>query len=212
MLSGDPFDGDHTFEFRYASCGDYRDGKIVNPKKDDTDPERVARYKKNKAQEKLNRGIIEAFYEWLIKASNDEFVDELAEWCVPEALEYFYAFTHFYTMMDNRAKNTFWHFAKTGTPRIVHHPHPALLHVYTELNNGEYEPTEDTEIDPEKTYYTEYAFDLWAYDMDTAAGIDNNGELIFPYGKEDTDYRQAGVSSSGYVFNGAGSIIWRRLS
>jgi hypothetical protein len=92
-------------------------------------------------------------------------------------------------MMDNRAKNTFWHFAKTGIPRQVHHPHPALLHVYTELKNGEYVPTEDTEIDPEKTYYTEYAFDLWAYDMDTAAGIDNNGELIFPYGKEDTDYR-----------------------
>ena len=212
MLSGDPFDGDHTFEFRYASCGDYRDGKIVNPKKDDSDPERAARYKQIKAQDKRNRAIIEAFYEWLITASNSEFVNELAEWCVPEALEYFYAFTHFYTMMDNRAKNTFWHFAKTGTPRQVHHPHPALLHVYTELKNGEYVPTEDTEIDSEKTYYTEYAFDLWAYDMDTAAGIDNNGELIFPYGKEDTDYRQAGVSSSGYVFNGAGSIIWRRLS
>ena len=212
MLSGDPFDGDHTFEFRYASCGDYRDGKIVNPKKDDSDPERAARYKQIKAQDKRNRAIIEAFYEWIITASNSEFVNELAEWCVPEALEYFYAFTHFYTMMDNRAKNTFWHFAKTGIPRQVHHPHPALLHVYTELKNGEYVPTEDTEIDPEKTYYTEYAFDLWAYDMDTAAGIDNNGELIFPYGKEDTDYRQAGVSSSGYVFNGAGSIIWRRLS
>ena len=48
--------------------------------------------------------------------------------------------------------------------------------------------------------------------MDTAIGIDNNGELIFPYGKEDTDYRIANTASSGYVFNGAGSIIWRRLS
>lgn len=45
----------------------------------------------------------------------------------------------------------------------------------------------------------------------TAIGIDNNGALIFPYGKEDGDYRVEGDSSSGYAFNGAGSIFWRRL-
>jgi len=54
-------------------------------------------------------------------------------------------------------------------------------------------------------------FDLWAYDMDTAAGIDNNGALVFPYGKEDEDYRVDGEESSGYAFNGAGSIFWRRI-
>lgn len=202
MLSAEPFDGDHSFEFRYACCGDYRDGDLINKTPGQNDD----------AQFDTNRAVVEAFYEWIIRASNEEFKNELAEWCVPEAVEYFYAFTHFYTMMDNRAKNCFWHFAKTGTHRQVHYTHPAMLHVYDELINGEYVRTEDTEIDPEKTYYTQYAFDLWAYDMDTAAGIDNNGELIFPYGKEDTDYRIAGVPSSGYVFNGAGSIIWRRLS
>jgi len=46
----------------------------------------------------------------------------------------------------------------------------------------------------------------------TAAGIDNNGALVFPYGKEDKDYRVKGVESSGWAFNGAGSIFWRRLS
>jgi len=72
-------------------------------------------------------------------------------------------------------------------------------------------PTEDTEIQSGKTYYTQYAFDLWIYDTDTAAGIDNNGALVFPYGKEDTDYRTEGDPASGYAFNGAGSIFWRRL-
>jgi hypothetical protein len=52
---------------------------------------------------------------------------------------------------------------------------------------------------------------LWIYDTDTAAGIDNNGALVFPYGKEDTDYRTEGDPQSGYAFNGAGSIFWRRL-
>jgi hypothetical protein len=30
MLSGDPFDGKHSFEFRYACKGDYRDGDLIN--------------------------------------------------------------------------------------------------------------------------------------------------------------------------------------
>jgi len=66
-------------------------------------------------------------------------------------------------------------------------------------------------FDPSATYYTQYAFDLWVYDCDTALGIDNNGALVFPYGKEDDDYRVDGEPSSGYAFNGAGSIFWRRL-
>jgi hypothetical protein len=127
-------------------------------------------------------------------------------------------------MIDNRAKNTFWHFAKTGKHRIVSRPSANLLHIYEEANGevteketepgvweGTFKPTEDTVINPEKIYYTQYAFDMWAYDMDTAAGIDNNGELIFPYGKEDTDYREDGDPASGPVFNGAGSIFWTRL-
>lgn len=110
-------------------------------------------------------------------------------------------------MMDNRAKNTFWHFAKTGVFRKVSRPVPELLHIYTELIDGEYVTTSDTEIHNDKTYYTQYAFDLWDYDNDTAIGINNNGELIFPYGKEDIDYNIDGNPTSGYVFNGATSAF-----
>ena len=194
------FDGDHSFEARYACCGDYRDGKLVN----DTSG-------RGKAQMKLNEEVWRAFYRWVITSTDKEFVDELDEWCVRSAVEFFYAFTHMYTMMDNRAKNTFWHFAKTGTYRKASKPVPELLHIYCELVDGEYIPTSDTTINTNKTYYTQYAFDMHDYDNDTALGINNNGELVFPYGKEDIDYNIDGNPASGYVFNGATSVFWCRL-
>jgi len=36
--------------------------------------------------------------------------------------------------------------------------------------------------------------------------------LVFPYGKEDLDYRKENDPQSGWAFNGSGSIFWRRLS
>lgn len=200
-LYNEGFDGDHSFEPRYACCGDYRDGKIVNDTHGGADPAQVLK----------NNDVWRAFYRWVITSTDQQFVDELDQWCVRSAVEFFYAFTHIYTMMDNRAKNTFWHFAKTGTYREVSRPVAELLHTYCELIDDEYVPTEDTAIDSDKTYYTQYAFDLWDYDNDTALGINNNGELIFPYGKEDTDYNIDGNPTSGYVYNGATSVFWCRL-
>ena len=159
-IYNEDFDGDHSFEPRYACCGDYRDGKLVN----DTSG-------RGKAQVKINNDVWRAFYRWVITSTDQEFVDELDEWVVRSAAEFFYAYTHMYTMMDNRAKNTFWHFAKTGTYREVSKPVPELLHVYCELINDEYVTTEDTEIDSNKTYYTQYAFDLWDYDNDRMVSL-----------------------------------------
>ena len=221
-LSSEAFDGDHSFEFRYACKGDYRDGDLINDTNGNstvpnTDPETMAEkpYLTNdEVQFDLNRQVWEAFYEWIVTSTREQFKNEATLWFVPSAIEFFYAFTHYYTMMDNRAKNTFWHFAKTGTRRAIPigRAVPALFHVYEESNgNGGYQPASGT-FDNTKQYYTQYAFDLWVYDTDTACGIDNNGELSFPYGKEDRDYRVANQPTSGWAFNGSGSIFWRRLS
>lgn len=213
-LMNEKFDGDHSFEMRYAYLGNYRDGKLVNGDKT------VA----NNILEN-NSNVWRAFYTWLVTSSNQQIQDEIDQWCVRRSMAHFYAFTLYYTMIDNRAKNTFWHFAKTGKHRIVSRPVPELLHIYevadgevteNDLEPGVWEgtftvPDNTSEIVSGVTYYTQYAFDMWAYDMDTAAGIDNNGELIFPYGKEDTDDRVDGDATSGKVFNGAGSVFWARL-
>ena len=159
-IDNEAFDGDHSFEPRYACCGDFRDGKLVN----DTSG-------RGKEQVNLNARVWRAFYRWVITSTDEEFVNELDEWCVRSAVEFFYAFTHIYTMMDNRAKNTFWHFAKTGTFRQVSRPVEELLHVYCELIDGEYVTTSDTEIHSDKTYYTQYAFDLWDYDNDRVLSL-----------------------------------------
>ena len=211
-LVNEPYDGDHSFEMRYACCGDYRDGKMVN----DTTGQ-------GSAQRDINSKVWQAFYSWVVTSSNEEFVRDLDQWCVRSAVEFWYAFTHYYTMMDSRAKNTFWHFAKTGKYRKITNPIEDMFHVYkvssdAQLVAGTTNEWTGTFTDPDtpfnvsNEYYTEYAFDLWDYDNDTALGIDNNGELIFPYGKEDRDYKTAGDPASGYVFNGAGSVFWRRLS
>jgi len=217
-LLTEEFDGDHSFEFRYACCGDYRDGDRINDTHGDSDvpidsTDLTKGYKtKDDVQEELNHDVVLAFYEWLITSNLEQYRTEAPQWFVKNAMEFFYAYTHYYTMMDNRAKNTFWHFAKTGNYIKVSRPVKELLHIYEVPDgNGGYQKTTDTELDPANPYYTQYAFDLWVYDCDTAAGIDNNGALVFPYGKEDEDYRVEGQASSGYAFNGAGSIFWRRL-
>ena len=47
--------------------------------------------------------------------------------------------------------------------------------------------------------------------MDTALGIDNTGDYVFSYGKEDTDYYVDGDPTSDYVFRVADSVFFCRL-
>ena len=58
-LDNEDFDGDHSFEPRYACCGDYRDGKLVNGDKNTA----------NTILEQ-NSNVWRAFYTWLITSSD----------------------------------------------------------------------------------------------------------------------------------------------
>ena len=177
---------DGSFEFRYDCCGDSKDGDPTS-----TDEAKTAIRTKN-------RQIWRDFYEFVITSTDDEFVNNLKNWFIVDSALYFYLFTLRYTMIDNRAKNTFWHWAKHYITTEEAATMGDKAQYYTiddsaaKINNG-------------------YRFDFWAYDLDTQLGLNNSGELTMPYGKEDTDYRIDGDRSSGYIFNAAESTFFCRV-
>ena len=177
---------DGSFEFRYDCCGDSKDG---DPTSTDEVKEQIRTN---------NRQIWRDFYEFVITSTDTEFVNNLSNWFIVDSATYFYLFTLRYTMIDNRAKNTFWHWAKHYISSDEASSIGEKANYYTidneaaKINNG-------------------YRFDFWAYDMDTQLGINNSGEMTMTYGKEDTDYRTDGDPSSGYIFNAADSVFFCRI-
>ena len=141
-----------------------------------------------------NIALWSEFYEWLITSSNTDFKAHFSDWFIQNAALYYFLFTERYTMMDNRAKNSFWHWAK---------------HYITD--------EEAAEMGEEAKYFTinneaaaihnGYRFDFWDYDNDTALGIDNNGQIKFSYGLEDIDKNADGT----FVFNAGNSVFFRRI-
>lgn len=84
-LSAEGWDGDTSFEFRYS-----------NP--DCTDEEIQA-----------GKDAWQALLTWVVNADAKEFVAHFEDHFVKDSLLFFYLFTERHTMVDNRAKNTFWH-------------------------------------------------------------------------------------------------------
>ena len=191
---------DDSFEFRYDMGGETKDGATLET----SDEEKAA-------QRLRNKQIWRDFYTWVVTSTDEEFVSQLDGWFIKESALYWYLFTERYTMIDNRSKNTFWHFADIGSYHKVPNPSNAFMDMYYEKSGEYYALTSDTSVQSGKTYYWKYAFELWDYDNDTALGINNSGELTMSYGKEDTDYKTDGDASSGYIYNGAESVFWCRI-
>lgn len=134
-------DWDGSYEFRYDCCGDSKDGEAIST---DEAKEQI------RAQ---NKQIWRDFYEFVITSSDSEFVSNLKNWFIVDSALYWYLFTTRYTMIDNRAKNSFWHYAKhyISTSEAATLGDKASYYTIDDdaaaINNG-------------------YRFDLWDYDND----------------------------------------------
>ena len=83
-----------TYGWRYI----YEDGT-------DEENAEVKAYVENKWKE---------FYEFIVTSTDEEFKARLGDYCVLDSVMYYYLFTLRYTMTDNHAKNSFFHYGKTG--------------------------------------------------------------------------------------------------
>lgn len=151
------------------------------------------------AEEAANIAVWNNLYKWIVTSSDANFKAHLTDWFTPGAAEYMYTFTENFTMTDNRAKNTFWHWSKvyiTATAAQAMGAEKAARYTVDDaaaaINGG-------------------YRFDFWDYDNDTSIGINNSGEMTQPAGKEDIDYRIDGDPNSGYIYNAAESTFFCRV-
>ena len=112
-----------------------------------------------------------------------KFKNEFKDYFIPEAMAFYYVFTETVLLMDNRAKNMFLVSydidikpVKVGD-EIIYEKQPAGTY-------GHWAPT--------------------PYDMDSALGINNEGELVYGYHLEDT-------GEDGDVFTGQDSVLWNNF-
>jgi len=90
ILEHDDFSEDYTYGWRYIS--DDEDEEIVNY---------------------CHQKWIE-FYRFVTTSTDEEFKTNLKDYFVVDSALYYYLFTTRYCQVDNRAKNSFWHYGWTG--------------------------------------------------------------------------------------------------
>ena len=154
-------------------------------------------------QRQVNIDAWREAYKFVVTSTDEEFYNNFSKYFVLDSILYFYLFTERYTMVDNRAKNCFFHRGKV---------------YYSQVEASEFATTYGVEIDAEyindeqAAFNDGYRWDLtWGYDFDTALGISNTGKLEITYGKEDTDFYVDGDPTSSYIFRAAGSTFFCRV-
>ena len=93
---------DKSFEFRYDITT--KDGETVAR----NDIEAAM----NNFHQLANKKAFADMYSWIVTSTNEDFHNHLDNWFIEKSPLYWYLFTERYTMIDSRAKNTFYHYGK----------------------------------------------------------------------------------------------------
>ena len=216
ILENDDFSEDYTYGFRY----------LQQEWKKDDDPNYKAL--NEEFQRPLRQKWIE-FYRFVTSDLTTNGVEdfekveawksEFSNWFVLDAALYYYLYTLRYTMVDNRAKNTFWHWGKhylTFEEAIargisVYDADKNLITDSSNLPSKFYDinGNEIKNINAAAAAINDgYRMDFWDYDNDTALGIDNAGKLEIPVGVEEDDVDFAGVP----YFRAHDSLVFARIA
>ena len=193
--------GNTAYDYLYAPYK-YKDGKFKSFGSESYE----FRYEMKGITEEQRQVNIDAWreaYKFVVTSTDEEFYNNFSKYFVLDSILYFYLFTERYTMVDNRAKNCFFHRGKV---------------YYSQVEASEFATTYGVEIDAkyindeQAAFNDGYRWDLtWGYDFDTALGISNTGKLEITYGKEDTDFYVDGDPTSSYIFRAAGSTFFCRV-
>ena len=159
------------------------------------------RYSADKKKRDLCKKAWIDFYRFVTNSTDEEFKENLKYYFAEESALYYYLFTTRYCMVDNRAKNTFWHYGKS----------------YNMVNGKKVDTyTEDIEIknDAGEVLFAASKGDpvrkwdlCWDYDNDTSLGLNNYGKQVYRYGLEDIDIDSAGEE----VFRQSDSLFFCRI-
>ena len=143
------------------------------------------------------------FYKFVVTSDKKTFIRDLNKYFVVDSALFYYLFTERYTMVDNRAKNSFWHYGK------VYYSESEIAALDENLRNK----IPNDYIDDEKASFNDgYRWDLsFGYDMDTALGIDNLGDMVFSYGVEDTDAYSGNEDGGGEAFRASKSTFFTNI-
>lgn len=63
-------------------------------------------------QRQVNIDTWREFYKFVVTSTDEEFVSNLENYFIVDSALYYYLFTERYLMVDNRCKNSFWHYGK----------------------------------------------------------------------------------------------------
>lgn len=147
-------------------------------------------------QRQFNIDAWRDFYKFVVTSTDEEFVANFENYFVLDSALYYYLFTERYLMVDNRAKNSFWHRGKVYITQAQ----------FDEM--GE-EKAKGYIVDDVKASINEgYRWDLtFGYDFDTSLGISNTGQLVLTYGQEDVDK----YANGEYIYRAAESNFFCRV-